>query len=341
MSGMSGMSAQAATGGKALHTCMVLHPDRSITILDEPQLDKLDQLAATPGTLVWLDIGDPQPDDIGLLQRELGLHALAIEDLERRGQRPKIDSYPEQHVIVTYEVRGGGAAELDLGEIHLIVNSRSLVSVHWGPSPALEDVRERIHQHAEAVGQTIGALLYAILDAVVDGYFPLLDRLSDRIDALEDEIVSGNQGRSTLRDVLAIKRQLLELRRVLAPQRDVANRLLRRDIELLDNEAAPYYQDLYDHLVRVLDALDLYRDLVASTLDANLSVTSNTLNAVMKRLTAFTVVIMLPTLIASIYGMNFAALPGLQSAVAFWISIAAMVLLMLATAVYFKLKDWF
>ncbi len=329
-----------AVNAGATHTCLVLQQDGGLTVLDEPQLDRIDQLTAEPGTLVWLDIADPQTDDIGLLERELGLHALAIEDLESRRQRPKINTYPGQHIIVTYEVRDAGTG-LDLAEIHLIASPRSLVSIHWGASPALDDVRERFRQRTGAIGQTVGALLYAILDAVVDGYFPLLDRLSDRIDDLEDDIVSGQQGRATLREVLLIKRQLLELRRVLAPQRDVANRLLRRDIELLDDEAAPYYQDLYDHLVRVLDALDLYRDLVASALDANLSVTSNTLNAVMKRLTAFTVVLMLPTLLASIYGMNFVAIPGLRSTLAFWISIAVMALLMVATAAYFKLKDWF
>lgn len=325
---------------ESTHTCLVLEPDGSVRLLEAAQLAQIDSLVAG-GALVWLDIADPQPDDIQLLSRELGVHALAIEDLEARRQRPKVDTYPDQHFIVTYEVRGDGRERLDLAEIHLIASARSLVSVHWGPSPALDDVRQRFRQRAGAIGHTVGALLYAVLDAVVDGYFPLLDRLSDRIDDLEDDIVSGEQRSDTLREVLTIKRELLELRRVLSPQRDVANHLLRRDVQLLDDEAAPYYQDLYDHLVRVLDALDLYRDLVASALDANLSVTSNTLNAVMKRLTAFTVVLMLPTLLASIYGMNFTALPGLQSPLAFWLSIVAMALMTALAASYFRARDWF
>jgi magnesium transporter len=327
--------------GGSTQTCLVLDPDGQVRVLDEPQLDQIDRLVDA-GALVWLDIADPQSDDIALLQRELGVHALAVEDLQQRNHRPKVDTSPGQHVIVTYEVRAPeGEQRLSLGEIHLIASARSLVSVHWGPSPAIDDVRQRLRQRAGAIGQTVGAVLYAVLDAVVDRYFPLLDRLGDRIDDLEDDIVSGEQAGDTLREVLAIKRELLELRRVLAPQRDVANHLLRRDVELLDDEAAPYYQDLYDHLVRVLDTLDLYRDLVGSALDANLSVKSNTLNTVMKRLTAFTVVLMLPTLIASIYGMNFTALPGVRSPVAFWASIVGMALLAAIAAAYFKARDWF
>jgi magnesium transporter len=328
---------------RGTHTCLVLKPGGSSRTLQAGELDDISALRAQADTIIWLDIADPQDADIDLLQREFDLHPLAIEDLRTRRQRPKVDTYPGQHVIVSYEIRKAqrSTRTFDLGEIHLFAAPDSLVSVHWGASPAIEDIRDRVQQRADSVGHSVGALLYAILDTVVDGYFPLLDRLSDRIDKLEDRIVSGQQGRTTLREVLAIKRELLELRRVLAPQRDVANKLLRRDVELIDDRAAPYYQDLYDHLVRVLDQLDLYRDLIASTLDANLSVTSNNLNEVMKRLTAFTVVIMLPTLVASIYGMNFRAMPGLASPLGFWLSLAAMALLAVLAAAYFRAKDWF
>ncbi len=328
--------------GRANHTCLVLEAGHKVRKLDEARLDEIDRLRAKDGNLVWLDIADPQDDDIGLLEREFDLHALAVEDLRKRQQRPKMDSYHEQHVIVTYEVLAGtGKQHHELGEMHLFAGKGYLVSVHWATSPALADVRGRLEQRAEAVGGSAGALLYAVLDAVVDGYFPLLDRLSDRIDALEEQILSGDRGRATLRDVLVIKRELLELRRVLAPQRDVANQLLRREVGLIDDEAQPYYQDLYDHLIRVLDSVDLYRDLISATLDANLSVTSNNLNTVMKRLTALTVVLILPTLVASIYGMNFRFIPGLDSPFGFWASLIGMALLMIIAAAYFKAKDWF
>ena len=196
-------------------------------------------------------------------------------------------------------------------------------------------------QHADTVGRKPAGLLYTILDTIVDGYFPVLDHLSELIDDLEDRIIQGRQGVETLREVLELKRRLLKLRRVLAPQRDVANSLLRRDVELIDDQAVPYYQDLYDHLVRVLDQLDLYRDLVAAVLEANLSVTSNNLNAVMKRLTAFTVVLMVPTLIAGVYGMNFHGMPELSWPFGYPLALVVMAGLMGAIAWYFIRNDWF
>lgn len=321
-------------------------PDGRVRRLEEAELESIDRLLATAGHLVWLDLESPGDPEVRLLAREFGVHPLAIEDLHKRDQRPKVDSYPDQHVVVAYEVieRAADRATgrpFELAEIHLFTGPGYVVSVHWAPSPAIDDVRRRFEQRSDAVGTVTGGLLYAILDAVVDGYFPVLDGLSDRIDALEDRIVAGKQGATTLRAVLDLKRELLDLRRVLAPQRDVANTLLRRDVGLIDDEAVPYYQDLYDHLVRVLDQLDLYRDLVAAALDANLSVTSNTLNAIMKRLTAFTVVLMVPTLIAGVYGMNFRSMPELGWPFGYAAALGAMALSMLAIAAYFRSRDWF
>ena len=135
--------------------------------------------------------------------------------------------------------------------------------------------------------------------------------------------------------------ELLELRRTLSPQRDLANALLRRDLPLVDDLTAPYFQDLYDHLIRVLDQLDLQRDLLASALEANLSVTSNNLNAIMKRLTAFTVVLMVPTLIAGIYGMNFHSMPELSWPLGYPLALGLMLITMVGATIFFRWKDWF
>ena len=334
--------------GTQTRTGLVRLPSGECRRLKPEELDEIDVLLARPKHLVWLDVPSPTVDDLLLLQREFALHPLTLEDLEKRQQRPKVDTYPEQHVIVTYEAVAGKIGRGGKGdhgakprEIHLIAGSNYVVSVRWAPSPAIEEVTTRFEHKTEAITPTVGGLLYAILDAVVDGYFPLLDGLSDRIDALENRIVSGSQGTAALREVLAIKRELLELRRVLAPQRDMANTLLRRDLAIVDDVSMPYFQDLYDHLIRVLDSLDLYRDLVASTLEANLSVTSNNLNAVMKRLTAFTVILMVPTLIAGVYGMNFHNMPELTWPFGYFVALAVMAILMVAAALFFKARDWF
>jgi magnesium transporter len=322
---------------------LVLGADGKVVTLDEGSYDDIDRLVGQGGNLVWLDIGDPSAEDLELLKREFLLHDLAVEDLRKRRQRPKVDTYPGHHVIVAYEPlpAADSMREFDLGELHLFAGAGFLVSVHWGASPVIESVRNRFEHRATAIGQTAGWLLYTVLDTAVDGYFPLLDQISENIDGLEDRILEGRGNTVLLREVLNLKRQLLELRRVLGPMRDVANTLLRREVEILDDEALPYYQDLYDHLVRVLDSLDLYRDLVAATLDAHETVTTNNLNQIVKRLTAVTVLLMVPTLIAGIYGMNFFFMPELELKYGYPAVLLAMLLIVLGLGWFMRRRGWF
>jgi magnesium transporter len=343
----------------AIH-CLVHLPGEPPRVLKPDELGKIDELRAVDGAVVWLDLRSPDAAALRLLREEFGVHPLAEEDLQKRSQRPKLDTYPDQQVAVVYEAippheaastaptdlrapRGGddGGVPSDLGEIHAFIGKTWLVTVHWDESPALTESAKRFADRPDTAGKTAGALLYTILDSVVDGYFPVLDRLSERIDGLEDRIIAGHQDRETLRVVLRIKRELLELRRILAPMRDVANAFLRRDNASIDDPSLPYYADLYDHLVRILDQLDLLRDLVAAALDANLSVTSNNLNAVMKRLTAVTVILILPTIVSGIYGMNFRHMPELDWPLGYPLAIGIMAVVMGAAYFYFKAHDWF
>lgn len=347
-------------GAEPAAVCLVHSHAGTLRTLGRDDLDAISELRREPGTLIWLDLADPGDDEIGLLEREFGIHPLAAEDIRKRHQRPKVDSYDGQYILVAYEVRltddaaappdddsddpdvpdgdAGRISELD--ELHLVAGQGYLVTIHWGPSAAISSTRKRFEARPATVGTSVAMLLYAVLDTIVDGYFPLLDRISDRIEEIEDAVLEGSH-RRTLRDVLRAKRRLLELRRVLTPMRDVANTLLRREVDLIEEAAVPYYQDLYDHLVRVLDALDLYRDLVASTLDASLSVTSNNLAAVMKRLTAYTVIIAVPTLIASIYGMNFDLMPELRWPLGYPVVLLVMLVAVLLLYRFFRTRDWF
>jgi magnesium transporter len=322
---------------------LALLPDGSVQELAEVDFHDIDDIRKRDGAVVWLDISNPGDADLDILDREFGVHPLAREDLQRRDQRPKVDTYPDQTVVVTYEVLSGGgaAAGTTMAEHHLFVGSRYLVSVHWVPSPVIASVQNRFRQRAPTVGAASGGLLYAILDEVADGYFPVLDVMAERIDDLEDRVIEGLGGRETLREVLDLKRQLLDLRRVLGPMRDSANSLLRRDNDLIEEAALPYFQDLFDHLIRILDQVDLYRDLVASTLEANLAVTSNSLNAIMKRLTAFTVLLMVPTLIAGIYGMNFRYMPELGQQWGYPAVLVIMAVSIVVVGLFFRSKDWF
>jgi magnesium transporter len=327
------------------NVCLLRDPSGGVRQLDPSDLDGLGSLGTDHDSLIWLDVANPDEGDMTRLRQQLGLHELAVEDLRKRRQRPKIDTYPGQHVIVAYEATGHGDDDggFALGELHLIVGEGYVVTVHWHESSILGEVRGRWQKDPDAVAATAGGLLYAILDTVADGYFPLLDRFSERIDRVQDDIIGGSAGttRAVLADVLSIKRRLLELRRVVAPLRDVANALLRRDLALIDDPVVPYYQDLYDHLVRVLDNIDLYREMLAAALDANLSVASNNLNVIVKRLTAFTVILMIPTLIAGIYGMNFDVMPELAWPFGYGLALGLMAVSMAGAFVFFKAHDWF
>jgi magnesium transporter len=315
------------------------HPDGSVEEVPKERITEIDRLIDRSATMVWVSATNPGDEEIAHFEREFRLHPLAVEDLRKQQQRPKLDAYQSLHMVVAYEAVKD--APDGLSEIHIFIGAGWLLSVHWTPTPMLDAVRARFaHGRGDGTDST-GELLYALLDAAVDSYFPELDRVSDRIDALEDRVLRGEADRASLREILDLKRRLLSLRRVLAPMRDVANALLRRDLEIVNAVTAPYYQDLYDHLVRVLDQLDVYRDLLAAVLDARLTVASNNLNAIMKRLTAFTVIIMVPTLIAGIYGMNFDFMPELGWPFGYPLALSLMAAAVVVSVTYFWRKGWF
>ncbi|MEP7081391.1 MAG: magnesium/cobalt transporter CorA [Chloroflexota bacterium] len=320
---------------------LIRRPDKGVEALPPERLGELGRLIAEPGVMACVHVTDPSDETIDDLEREFGLHPLAVEDLHKQHQRPKVDTYAEQHMIVAYEAVDGSGSGAGLSEIHIFLGESWVLTVHWAPAPMIDAAYERLKSHPDSVGEAPGELLYALLDSAVDSYFPELDRLSDRIDALEDQVLESDSDREALREILAIKRRLLDLRRVLAPMRDVANTLLRRETPLVDAAIVPYFQDLYDHLIRVLDQLDVYRDLLATVLDARLSVASNSLNAIMKRLTAFTVVLMIPTLIAGIYGMNFTFMPELRWATGYPLALGAMLVAAGGAVWFFKRHGWF
>ena len=306
-------------------------------------LDRLPELLGIPQALVWLDLFNPSADEQATLGSAVGLHELALEDLRKRRQRTKVDTYPGQYVIVAYEpvLGDGDDGPHRLAELHLIAAANYVIVVRWHESQAVGDVERRMRSGPNRMGRTSGSLLYTVLDSVADLYFPVLDRISERLETLEDDIAGGQLGSDALPRILGVKRELLELRRVVAPLRDVANTLLRQEVDIVDDASAPYYQDLYDHLVRIVDGIDVNRELVAAAHDAILTVTSNALNKVVKRLTALTVVLMVPTLIAGVYGMNFDYMPELHWPLGYAFALTLMALSVGAAWVYFKTHDWF
>jgi magnesium transporter len=223
----------------------------------------------------------------------------------------------------------------------MFIGRNYVVTVHYDFLPVLDEVRDRWHSAAHNVGQHPSAMLvYSILDAIVDDYFPFIDDLADRIDDLEEKVLN-QADQATLHELFRFRKDLIAIRRVLAPERDVLNVLVRRETPVFDRETVIYFQDVYDHILRVTDAIDTYRDLISSALDAYLSAASNRLNQVMKTLTAASIILMTVTLVASIYGMNFVHMPELQWRFGYLWALGLMVILALVILEIFRRRDYF
>ena len=195
--------------------------------------------------------------------------------------------------------------------LNLFIGPNYLVTIHNQPIPQIKETLRRWRDTNSPLGQDLGALVYALLDALVDDYFPVIDTIADRIEDLEAKIFEEFDEKA-LQDIFTLKKDLLAVRRVVSPERDVLNVMLRREIPVFDVDDMAYLQDVYDHIVRITDSLDTYRDLLSSSLDTFLSVQSNRLNQVVKVLTVTSIVLMSVTLVAGIYGMNFTHMPELS-----------------------------
>lgn len=291
--------------------------------------------------LVWLDIEAPTPEEIGALGRTFGFHPLAVEDAFKQHQRPKLDSYGGYDFITFYAVGAVQAAPgLVRRELGMFVGRNYLVTIHTHPVPELLTARERWHTQEAILGEKgVGFLLYCILDTLVDGYFPAVEALGDELDELETELFERG-GRGVLQRATSIRRRLLEMRRLVSPERDILGILVRTDQPFFDAALLLYFTDVYDHLIRVNDAVDLQRDLIASLMEGYLSVVSNDLNQIMKVLAAYATILMVLSLVAGIFGMNFTSIPGLEAPWGFTASVASMVVIAAGVAYLFRRNRW-
>ncbi len=288
----------------------------------------------------WLDISDPKEEDFALVAEELGLHPLAVEDAQQVHERPKIDEYPDHYFVVFYAIDKEKADVVHLHKLAVFFLRNVLVTVHDGDCGPRQEVEKRWR---EGRISSVGLLLHGLLDHAVDEYFDVVDDFGDRVDALERLIVQDRGGRGlqdSLTKLFALKRDLLRLRKVVAPERDVLSVLSRGDLGFLPPEERVYYQDVYDHVLRVTDEIDTFRDLVSSVVDANLAAISNRLNEVMKVLTALATILLVMTVVTGFFGQNFTTIIPYESVALFWASIGFMVVSGLLLALYFRRKGW-
>ncbi|HUO48895.1 MAG TPA: magnesium transporter CorA family protein [Acidimicrobiales bacterium] len=261
------------------------------------------------GTPFWLDLDGVDDDASGLLLHDFGFHPLAVEDAEHFGQRPKIDEFDDCTYFVVHGAQPDGSG---VAEVHIFLTPHSVVTVHRGECQALADVHHRLaRHHAGDDASPQVTLLYIIVDSLVDGFFPVLSRFDDRIDALEDDILR-QPTEEQLGVLFDMKRSLIAMRKVVTPQRDMFAALSSGVVRLpgMTTESERYFRDLYDHLIRIADVVDGYRDLLSGVMDTHVSTVSNRLYVVMKQLTIIATIFLPLSYLTGFFGQNFSFLVG-------------------------------
>jgi magnesium transporter len=301
--------------------------------------EKVQELLAG-GEFFWIDVQRPNEDDFEILRDVFKFHPLAVEDSEHFGQRAKIDGYDDFAFIVVY---GAAPDEDRLVEVHCFYSEHYLVTVHRDDAPAFAEIRDRYAKRQEPIRRP-SLLLYRIVDGLVDSFFPILGEFDDRIDDLENAIFANADDRQ-LQEIFQMKRLLVGMRKAVTPQRDTFASLMGGidDIPGLTEDDERYFRDVYDHLIRISDLIDSYRDLLTGAMDVYLSTVSNRLNAVMKQLTIIATIFLPLAWLTGFFGQNFGFMVRhIGSWETFLVfGVVAELAAMATLLAYFKRRGWF
>lgn len=293
----------------------------------------------SPGELVWIDITGPGMEESVLLRDTIGLHPLAVEDCLRGRQRPKIDRYPGYFLFVFYATRiNPERARMALNEIHLFFGNHFLITVHDQDVPEVAQIVESWRLDPDRLSDP-GTIAHALLDLIIDDYFPVLEHFSDRLEQMEHRVFDDPEA-PTVEHAFLLRQEMITMRRVLAPERDALSSLIRHDLPYARPELAPYFQDVHDHVLRVMEEIDAFRDVLTGLVEYQTTKASNRLNEVVQMLTAWSIILMTVSVIAGIYGMNFIVMPELHLAWGYYAALALMAATAFSLALYFRRRKW-
>ncbi len=270
---------------------------------------RLPALLEAKGATIWVDLSNPTPGEAAILADVFHFHPLAIEDCEAHRHHPKIDDYGTYVFILTHGVHPESSVrDFRTRQLSLFLGPNYLVSHHHQPSRSVDHTLEGLRRSAAILAEGPDMLLYRILDFQVDLYMPLMDKFQKRIDEVETQCFTATTS-EILKGVFDLRRALMRLRRFAGHQREILLRLTRREFPQIDDRAAIHLRDVYDHLVRITDLAETYREIVAVALEAHLSIVSNRTNEIMRALTVVATLFIPLTFIAGVYGMNFPNIP--------------------------------
>jgi magnesium transporter len=294
-----------------------------------------------PTVVIWLDLRDPDRDDLDVLSEEFGLHPLAVEDAVNERQRPKLDRYRSHLFLTAYAAKlDTGTGELATSELAAFITERALITVRKDDGLDIGGVVDRWDASPDLAKFGVGYLLHGLLDFIVDGHFEAVQSMDDGVEAVEDDLFAVNsQSLEVQRRSFQLRKSLVLLRRIVIPMREVVNALMRRDLHVVSDDMMPYYQDVYDHVLRAADWTDSLRDLVTTILETNLTIQGNRMNIITKKVTSWAAIIAVPTFVTGFYGMNV-PYPGFSEKTGFIISVAFMLVAGVVLYFVFKVKDW-
>ncbi|OGA51626.1 MAG: magnesium and cobalt transport protein CorA [Betaproteobacteria bacterium RIFCSPLOWO2_12_FULL_62_13] len=302
-------------------------------------ISEISETLARADTCVWLGLHEPDEKLMKQVQEEFGLHDLAVEDAHRAHQRPKLETYGDSLFVVLHTAQLW-EGDIHFGETHIFVGPRYVVTVRHGPSAPYTQVRTRCESTPELLAKGPGFVLYALMDFVVDHYMPIVESFEDELESLEDAIFVRSGARKTTERIYDLKRELVKLRRALAPVAEMCHTLNRSATGLILEDTHPYFRDIGDHVARMLESVEQMRELLTTALQVNLSLASIGQSEVMKRLAGWAALLAVPTLVASLYGMNFEYMPELEWAYGYPIVVGVTLIACLLLYRRLKRAEW-
>lgn len=314
---------------------------KGVLDVDGFDIEEVSDYLEEPDTVVWVDLCGPSPEHLEELAVELALHELAVEDALGPHQRPKVDHYESHLFVACHAVLVDGAeGELRTTEIDAFATDRWLLTVRKDDGFSMDPVLRRWDRAPGRTSHGVSFMLYALMDVVVDGYVEAVQAFDDYYDTVSEAVFSetpmepGQQ-----RHWFEMRRALVRFHRLVIPMREVLNGLMRRDRDLVTAELYPYYQDVYDHVLRVAESTEALRDVVASLVETNLTLRDYRQNQVMKKVTSWAAIIAVPTLITGFYGMNV-PYPGEGEPWGVWLSVTLIVVFVVVLYALFRRRDW-
>ncbi len=279
--------------------------------LGDIRQDEIHGYLNRPGCFVWVALKDATPKELDEMQRQFGLHELAVEDAHHGHQRPKIEEYGDSLFAALHIIEPEGD-ELRVGELSIFVGKNYVLSVRNRSEQGFASVRARSEREPHLLKHGSAFVLYALMDAVVDRYFPVLDAVEDELERVESRIFDGSPGRDNIKALYAIKQKLVVLKHAVGPLHEAVGRLYGGRVPAICSNTQEYFRDVGDHLLHLNQSIDSLRDMVITALSVNLSMITIGENETVKRLAAYAALVAVPTMIVGVYGMNFEHMPELK-----------------------------